>query len=574
MSENLIAKLVSSQEKIFQDFHTEKEYTKGSALKNEPFSFCLSYRLADKTDYVPLSISAECDGLPISIYKIGYVPIVHGQSAIADVGSEERGSGMYPDMLLPRKATPTIIATGCTDGRIPFFEEDEKNIVNATFDTTQGIWFVVNEDCREIEAKSYDIVIKAKSMNTNEVLAEKTFTLEIIDALLPETDVKYTNWFHYDCLADVYNIEIFSEEYFEILEDYLKHAATNGMNMLLIPAFTPALDTYVGAERKTAQLVKIMVNNGEYSFDLSLLERFMLLADKCGIKYFEHTHLFSQWGAGHCPNIYANVDGEYKRIFGWETDSAAGEYRRFLEAYIPKYLDLAKKLGFSERLFFHISDEPTADVEESYGKAVETVKGLFDDYMSGDALSQYEFCEKGFVKTPIVSVSRVEEFFEKTKDLWIYYTGGYYEGSGLNTCMNRVITSKPPRTRVLGLQMFRYKANGFLHWAYNYYYDRMSKGVFDPKSDPCGYKQLPGASFLIYPATDRKAISSLREKYMREGLSDYRALKLLESYIGYEDVMEIANNYFGQDVDIHTIPSANQMIEFRALINNELKKYI
>jgi len=40
-----------------------------------------------------------------------------------------------------------------------------------------------------------------------------------------------------------------------------------------------------------------------------------------GIQCFEIAHLFTQWGAKHAPKIMATVDGEYRKIFGWETDS-------------------------------------------------------------------------------------------------------------------------------------------------------------------------------------------------------------------------------------------------------------
>ena len=53
-----------------------------------------------------------------------------------------------------------------------------------------------------------------------------------------------------------------------------------------------------------------------------------------GVRTFEIAHLFTQWGAYHAPKIMATVDGEYKRIFGWDTDAASDEYIGFLRAFL------------------------------------------------------------------------------------------------------------------------------------------------------------------------------------------------------------------------------------------------
>ena len=56
---------------------------------------------------------------------------------------------------------------------------------------------------------------------------------------------------------------VFSEEHWEIIENYLHEYVKRGCNMILTPLFTPALDTAVGAERTTTQLLDVKVDNGE-----------------------------------------------------------------------------------------------------------------------------------------------------------------------------------------------------------------------------------------------------------------------------------------------------------------------
>ena len=116
-------------------------------------------------------------------------------------------------------------------------------------------------------------------------------------------------------------------------------------------------------------------------------------------------------------------------------------------------------------------------------------------------------------------VAKADEFDGECDNFWLYYTCGTYA----KLCTNRLITNTAARTRVLGLQMYNYKAAGFLQWGYNYYYDRMSEGWFDPKVDPDGYKLIPGCSYLCYPESDG-AVPALREIHMREAFDDLRAL--------------------------------------------------
>ncbi len=65
----------------------------------------------------------------------------------------------------------------------------------------------------------------------------------------------YTEWFHSDYLADYYHVDVFSEEYWRIVENFLRKAKERGVNMILTPILTLPLDTLIGGERTTTQLV-------------------------------------------------------------------------------------------------------------------------------------------------------------------------------------------------------------------------------------------------------------------------------------------------------------------------------
>lgn len=570
MEKDFISYIASSQKKIFPDDIKSKNLESGSAFINEPYSVTLAFKTIQST-YLPVSVSVDCEGLDIAVYKIGYVPVTHPESVCRGIASEDKGAGLYPDTLLKRKTKPEFVKKehfGTTH-----YEKDEVNLLNATCDAMQSVLITFNEDGKDVKPGIYKAEISVYNNNTLEVLARHTFTLKIIDKKLSDHTLMYTNWFHYDCLADIHGVELYSDKYYEILGKYLSNASKFRMNTLLIPPFTPPLDTYESEERTNTGTVKIKKCGNNYSFDFSLLERLIKIALDSGITYFEHPHFFTQWGAKHAPNIYADDNGTYRRIFGWETDGVGDEYKGFLNAYIPEFLKFAKDMGISEKLFFHISDEPNENILESYKKAVDVVKNLLEGYKSGDALSSVEFYNNGLVKTPIVQIDNADDFFGKCDTFWLYYTGGYYPASSnVHKCSNRLLSSKPYCTRILGLHLYKYKASGFLHWGYNYYYDKMCQGIFDPKADACGYKQLPGASYLAYPGIN-DVIPSLREKHMCEAFDDYRALKTLEKYIGYDNVIALCNDFYGEEISCYTIPkNEEEMVAFREMINTEIEK--
>lgn len=59
----------------------------------------------------------------------------------------------------------------------------------------------------DMEAGTYPLTIRLTYKG--EVLTEKTVEVEVIGAVLPAMKVPHTEWFHSDCLADYYGVEVF-----------------------------------------------------------------------------------------------------------------------------------------------------------------------------------------------------------------------------------------------------------------------------------------------------------------------------------------------------------------------------
>ena len=569
----LETKLISSLGKIFPDEVKGEGLKKASMLKNEAFSFQVAFKNKANFDTVTqiyVLIETDLDINLISEYLEGYVPVTRADFPNSDDYFERKTPGLYPDILFSRITNAKILNDGLS--WLPIWtEQNQKYLLESANGSYKGLWFTINENGEEIPEGNHYIKVMFYDAGNKECIGEETLDLEVIDAKLPKQSLKYTSWFHCDCLADTYCVEIFSDKFFEIMRSYVMLAAQNGMNMIMLPAFTPPLDTPFGKERKTAQLVKVVKNNGEYSFDFSLMKRYIEICLECGIESFEHNHLFTQWGAEYAPKIMAIVDGEYKRIFGWETDSKSEEYAAFLKSYLKAFKVFLKAMQLEKNVMFHISDEPPIKLISYYENAISVIADELKDYACGDALSDFDYYKKGYTKRPIVAVNspEINEFVKNCDDYWVYYTNGELK----DNVSNRTISVPSARNRVIGIQMYVGGAKGFLHWGYNYYYGALSRGIFNPMIDPCGYKQIAGASYVVYPDINGEAIPSLRMKVFYEAINDYGALQLLESLIGRQAVLQFIEKTVGK-VDYKYSPTNQELFELRQKINNEILKNI
>ena len=370
------------------------------------------------------------------------------------------------------------------------------------------------------------------------------FTLRVGRAALKQQELIHTEWFHADCLASYYNVPILGEEHWRIIDGFIASAASHGINMLLTPVFTPPLDTQVGGERPTVQLVGVTLQEGKYAFDFTALSRWVQICRKHGIRYLEIAHLFTQWGAKATPKIEACVDGVTKRIFVWDVPAVSPGYRVFLQAFLPALRAHLNREGFEDRnVYFHISDEPGEKHLEDYRAAKRQVQDLLEGCPVIDALSSITFYQKGLVTQPIPSNDHIQAFFDAhVPELWVYYCCGQSVD-----VPNRFFAMPSARNRIMGVLMYLYRIKGFLQWGFNFYYSQHSLYPIDPyRVTHAGYAFPSGDAYLVYPGPGGAPLSSIRAEVQDDALLDLRALQMLEDLAGRSAVEELIHETAGQ----------------------------
>lgn len=540
-------KVLSSLEKIFSDGRgVGAETPELTMLRGESLSFQVALENPGRQLFV--GWTEACTPLKpyVSLRRVESVPVrVPRETEACDEGYLSGEAGLYPDLLSDMADLPLLLPPG----------------------VWRTLWVEIALP-PEARAGAYPVAIVVRDDKGTES-ARAVASIQVVDAVQPAQALMHTEWFHSDCLVDYYRVPVFSDRYWEIVRNFVRTAARRGCNMLLTPHITPALDTRVGGERTTVQLVDIAERGGTYTFEFSKLKRWVELAFDCGMQWLEMAHLFTQWGARAAPKIMVRKDGRLVRRFGWDTPAVGGEYTRFLQAYLPALTGKLREWGLEDRCFFHISDEPSADQLESYRAAKQSVENLLRGFPVMDALSDYALFRESGIQHPVVALDHIDPFLEKgVSPLW-----GYYCCCQEREVTNRFMMMPPARARVLGMQMWKYRLRGFLHWGYNYYNTYHSLAGVDPYLDTeAGGAYPAGDAFLVYPGKDGKPEESIRLMSMHEAMQDAGALQLLESLVGREATRGILDSEGALTLTRYP-RDGRQLLRIRNAINEEIARH-
>ena len=452
----------------------------------------------------------------ITVRDVEYVPVSFSGYCKCDSDVLSSSGGIFPDRLTPL----------------------QDNCTRVVIRQTRTLWITVHVPA-DLPAGDYPIRIQFKVYPDDcdesgltqkiETFLSGEFHLKVLDAVLPPERLKVTQWFHCDSLADFYHCPVWSEEHWQIIARFMKNAAEHGMNMILTPILTLPLNVFPGTHRTISQLVEISCRKGKYQFDFSRLERFVRLAQSCGIRGFEIGHFFTQWGAAFAAT--AEIDGQIQ--FGWKCAGNAPEYRSFLQQLLQALTGKLNQLGIAGQTVFHCSDEPGLKHIPSYRDAIEFMKRNLPGFRIIDAINSAKVFQASGMDTPVPLTTDLSKFSAlKLPERWTYYCC-----APTTRAPNRFIHFPSSRNRIFGVLLWKYGMDAFLHWGFNFYYEALSRFLIDPMRDStCDRFYPPGDAFLVYPGKDGKPEDSIRHEVFLEALQDFRALDLLATLTSKADV--------------------------------------
>ena len=553
----LQCRFLSSLEKVFcSDRLDAPELTGLEGVRGEVISFQLAFRYDEKRIYIHGCDVIAPPGVTSRVFRVGLVPC-ELPAVAEDPFTITSDPGLFPDPLPPlNRPFPAVRAKW------------------------NALWIALETDsssragCAEIKLKLRwrPYVPSRPGLEAPEYEQLLSLPLTILPVELEAQKLMFANWFYADCLATAYHTGVWSALHWELLENYFRDMSSHGINMLYTPLWTVPLDTAIGAERPTAQLLIIRRDGGgEYSFDFSRLVRWLELGRRCGIEFFEFSHAFTQWGAGFTPKIMATrEDGTEQRIFGWDVSSDSPEYEHFMQSLLPALCAKLRELGLEEKCRFHVSDEPAPEHLASYLKAAALLDRLTPGFVKMDALSSPEFYRAGATRCPIPNTLALDAFMtEHIPERWVYYCGNWQNG-----VPNRQFGMPSWRNRVLGVLLYVYDLDGFLNWGYNFWYSQLCR---DTSIDPwhvtdAGRAFCGGGSFMVYPGADGRPVSSIHYEVFREGLQDMRLLRTLEHRIGRDATLDLIHAGLNSRLSMTNYPhDAGWLLDLRHRVLAALK---
>ena len=258
---------LSSLSKVFPHQIYGKTHRQVNAAQGQEVAFQVAFRVnADgyRRKIYQVQVKSPIQQL-IRLYTVGTVPstLAAYPKGRSDDNYLTLRAGVFPDPLFP-------VEDGC---------------VTASVEIWHSLWVSVKLD-GTVAAGNYPVRIVFRNPE-NGAQQSVTYTVTVHPHTLPKQELLFTQWFHCDCIADAHRVPVLSEAHWDLIGRYMRLAAEHGMNMILTPVVTPPLDTAVGAERPTVQLVEVTKNGNGYTFDFSRLARFVKLALSCGIHEFE-----------------------------------------------------------------------------------------------------------------------------------------------------------------------------------------------------------------------------------------------------------------------------------------------
>ena len=437
------------------------------------------------------------EDLKVQVRRVGFVPFPH--FALNTDPSELDGIGFLPGFVPD-----------------PLYPEDSTKVASQE---SQSFWITVNIPA-EARAGIRELNVRL-SINDGKQNCELPVRLEASPLVLqPRKNFHVIHWWRGEATWDYYHTGMFDERWWRLTRDQLKDMLDHGSDVAFVPVFFERRETF----KRPCQLLDINEPApGTYEFDWARVKQFTDMARAIGFKHFEWPHMWIYWGVENPMRLYKKVDGNYVMLWPPDISGFSDTYVNFLKQFLPAFHQFLTREGLLETSCFHLSDEPGGGKHlENYRRARQILRDLAPWMKVMDALSDIRYGKEGVTDIPVPIVSSAQAYIDAKIPHWVYFCCG-----PRGPWLNRFMDTPLPKIRMSGWLFYRLKAEGFLHWGFNYWHKMEREEIGDPFTDASNadWPGIPyGDPFMIYPGKDGP-IDSLRWEVFAESLQDYAILQ-------------------------------------------------
>ncbi len=372
----------------------------------------------------------------------------------------------------------------------------------------QGLWCMI-EVPRECRRGTYGWKLELVGSKSGRVLVSRKVQLIVLERTLPPVE-DYA--FHTDfwqqpySVARFYDVPKWSQRHFDLLRPYLKLLARSGQKVVSTILFYEPWGEQ--SEDKFGAMVKTTRNvDATWSFDYSIFDHWVELADSCGIR--EQINCFSMvpWDM-----TFRYFDAFLGSEVDLKTKTDSEAYRSLWTAFLKSFAQHLKDKGWYDKTCIAMDERGLASMLDAYRIAQEAVPGikmaLAGNYHEQLVEKLYDYCipyAHSFPKDERArraNAKQVTTFYTCCTEQW----------------PNLFSNSKPVEAVILPLYAVANGFDGYLHWSW------MNWNA-TPETDTRYRLFGSGDTFCIYPGPS----SSVRYESFIQGVQLAEKVRFLKS---------------------------------------------
>lgn len=394
-------------------------------------------------------------------------------------------------------------------------------------DTTPGL--------HEIQLSIYRCDNLGDEVLTNQL----TYTAKVLNVTLPspaENPFYLDLWQHNSNIARKYQVKLWSDEHFAILENYIASMSPLGQKAISVvvseipwSSQNSLQNSLEHADLFEYSMIKISKKDSVYTYDYRAMDRYIQLCEQYSIK--DEIEIFGLINVWEKPQYgYGQVFEDYNdgvRLRYLDEDTGCYCYMKTKKDFIDFVVNLEAHFihkGWIDKVRV-IADEPS-DLN-LYMNRLQTIYQAAPQLSFKAAINHVEFMAEPIpnLKDYCPILPHIFEDLEQFKELKKSVKGriSYY------VCCwplrpNTFISSSLVEGRLIPWIAKFLDLDGFLRWNYTVWPD-------DPNKDiRYGYPEWPaGDTNFVYPGADGHPLLTLRYKALQRGIRDYSILNMSDA---------------------------------------------